>query len=83
MALSNDYILVKVDESFITAIHYGDTSGLSEVGAKYFDEFISDYGFDRGTFETDYELDSGDCEITGYWTEKLAVVKFWLEEGAE
>ncbi len=82
MALSGDYITVKVDESFLTAIHYGDTSGLSEIGEKDFDSFITDYGFERGTFDTDYELDSGDCEITGYWTEKLAVVKFHLEEGA-
>lgn len=82
MALSNEYIEVRIDESFLSAIHNGDTSGLSEAGEGYFDAFIGDYGFDRGTFESDYELDSGHCEITGFWTEKLAVVKFWLEEDA-
>jgi len=79
--LSDDYITVKMDESFLPAIFNGDTSGLSDAGEGYLNEFLKDFSSDRGVFASGYNLDSGECEVTGFWTEKLADLKFYLYEG--
>lgn len=80
--LSDDYIEVQVNDHFLSAIVNGDYSGMSDEDEAKLNTFLDDYSLERGCFSSAItDRGEGLCDVNELWSDRLAVLRFYLYEG--